>query len=175
MNHSRHFEKAKYNFFEEITEISDWLSVKAAECEWLTNWLSTFSRKIYMPMDCSSFNCFCRNGNVRWITFQFLRFYFLVTKSPICIKSDRKYRMGRNWRHSAAHISDLVSKISLKGGTSALFNVISDWETQRSKIFVTFYRESHQQLRKKEEEVTYCQVYVTQGKPTETFLIWIKG
>ena len=36
-----------------------------------------------MPMDCSSWNCLCRNGNVRWITFQFLRFRPLAAKSPM--------------------------------------------------------------------------------------------
>ena len=38
-----------------------------------------------MHMDCSSCNCLCRNGNVRWIIFQFLRFCSLATKSPLYI------------------------------------------------------------------------------------------
>ena len=38
-----------------------------------------------MHMNCSSCDCLCRNGNVRWITFQFLRFCSLATKSPLYI------------------------------------------------------------------------------------------
>ena len=32
-------------------------------------------------MDCSSCNCLCRNGNVRWIIFRCLRFCSLATKN----------------------------------------------------------------------------------------------
>ena len=42
-----------------------------------------------MPMDCSSCNCLCRNGNVRWIIFRCLRFCSLATKSPLYITCNR--------------------------------------------------------------------------------------
>ena len=60
--------------------VENWLTDRL-----LTNWPSTFSRKINMHMDCSSCDCLCRNGNVRWITVQFLRFCSLATKSPLYI------------------------------------------------------------------------------------------